>query len=97
MTVTRTVRSTADLTPDGILGYAKFIAAGLAAVLVTVVEFLPDGDYKRWTLIAIAVLGAITTLAAPNYVKPVDTVAPGTGAGTGPLPPGPAGPVAPGL
>lgn len=65
------VTSTAHLTPDGALGYAKGIASTLAAVLIAVVEFLPDGDYKRWVQIAIAVLGAIATIAVPNKVKPV--------------------------
>jgi len=68
------VKSTSDLTPDGVLGYAKGIAVSLSAILIAVVEFLPDGDYKRWTQIAIAVLGAIATIATPNAVKPVTVV-----------------------
>lgn len=66
------IKSTTDLTPDGLLGYAKGMAASIAAILIAVVEFLPEeGGYKRWTQIAIAVLGAITTIAVPNKVKPV--------------------------
>lgn len=70
------VKSTSDLTPDGIVGYAKGIAASTSAVLIAVVEFLPEGDYKRWVQIAIAVLGAIATIAVPNAVKPVTVVEP---------------------
>jgi hypothetical protein len=68
---TMVIKSTSDLTPDGILGYAKGVAVSLSAILVAVVEFLPESDYKRWTQIGIAVLGAIITIAAPNAVKPV--------------------------
>lgn len=80
------VTSTSDLTPAGLLGYAKGIAASLSAILIAVVEFLPDGDYKRWTQIAIAVLGAIATIAVPNKVQPVAVANP-------PLPPGPSTPL----
>lgn len=81
------VKSTSDLTPAGLLGYAKGIAASLSAVLIAVVEFLPDGDYKRWTQIAIAVLGAIATIAVPNKVEPVEV--------TPVLPPGGVEPIVP--
>lgn len=69
-----TVKSTSDLTPSGLLGYAKGIAASLAAILVIVVEFLPEGEYRRWTQGAIAVLGAIATIAVPNKVEQVQVV-----------------------
>lgn len=72
----KVLTSTSGLTPDGILGYAKGIATSVSAILIAVVEFLPDGDYKRWTQIAIAVLGAITTIAVPNKVKPEQVVIP---------------------
>lgn len=68
---TTVVQSTADLTPNGILGYAKGVASAISAVLIAVVEFLPDGEYKRWTQIAIAVLGAIAVIGVSNSVKPV--------------------------
>lgn len=83
------IKSTSDLTPQGLLGYAKGIAASVSAILVVVVEFLPEGDYKRWTQLAIAVLGAVTTIVVPNKVQPVATAA-----GVAPPPP-PAPPVTP--
>jgi len=75
------IKSTSDLNPNGILGYAKFIAATLIPILLVVVDYLPEDDgtgneWKRWTQLAIAVLGAIAVLAVPNAVKPVDVPPP---------------------
>ena len=69
------VRSTSDLTPDGILGYAKGIAALAAGVLVVIVPFLPiDSVWARSVQAVIAVCGAIAVVALPNAVKPELTV-----------------------
>lgn len=69
------VRSTADLTPDGIAGYAKTIAgfAGFLGTVLAVVQPMvaPDSPWGRWLGIAIAVLGVIATYALPNKVEPV--------------------------
>ena len=73
---TKVVSSTSQLPPAGILGYAKGIAVSLSAILIVVVDFLPEGQYKSWTQGAIAVLGAIATIALPNKVEPVVVVDP---------------------
>lgn len=66
------VESTADLTPSGIAGYAKTIAAFLAGLLTVLVPFLPtDSGYDQWIQGAIAVLGFVAVYAIPNKVKPV--------------------------
>jgi hypothetical protein len=75
------IKSTSDLSPAGILGYAKFIAAALIPILTIIVDYLPDQDnsgneWKRWTQLAIAILGAIAVFAVPNAVKPVDVPPP---------------------
>lgn len=77
------IKSTSDLSPAGILGYAKFLAAALIPILTVIVDYLPDQDnsgneWKRWTQLAIAVLGAIAVFAVPNAVKPVDVPPPAT-------------------
>jgi hypothetical protein len=61
--------STSQLTPDGILGYAKSIAALLSAVLISVAAFLPD-NWQRWVQATIAVLGVIAVYAVPNKIAP---------------------------
>lgn len=69
------VRSTADLTPDGIAGYAKAIAsfAGFLGTVLAVVQPMvdPDSQWGVWLGVAIAVLGVISTFALPNKVQPV--------------------------
>ena len=69
------VRSTADLTPDGIAGYAKAIAsfAGFLGTVLAVVQPMvaPDSQWGVWLGVAIAVLGVIATYALPNKVEPV--------------------------
>jgi hypothetical protein len=71
-TGTVVIKSTADLSPAGILGYAKGIAVTLGAVLVGVAEVIPDTwPYKRYLQAAILVLTVIGTIGAPNAVKPV--------------------------
>lgn len=65
------ITSTSNLTPAGILGYAKGIAAAITAALVAVIPLLPEGDWQQWAQIVVAVLGAIAVIAVPNQVKPV--------------------------
>lgn len=93
MTDARIIKSTADLTPDGLLGYAKGIAAFatlLGTALAAIVPYLnPDSHWAQWVGLTIAVCGAVATVAVPNKVKPV-VVDPGPI-----IPPGP--PVDPGL
>lgn len=89
------IRSTADLTPDGPLGYVKAIWAGVAAGLAALGTALADGQVTglEWVGIATAVLlagGGAYGLA--NAVKPVAVVP----LNTLPLTPdGPMGPVLP--
>lgn len=61
--------STSQLAYDGVLGYAKGIAAALAAALAAVAVYLPD-EWQGWVQGAIAVLGVIAVVAVPNKVKP---------------------------
>lgn len=72
------VTSTADLTPDGLLGYAKLLAGGaqfLGGVLAVVLPLLvPGSTWAIWVGGAIAVLGFIGTYRFPNAVKPVTVV-----------------------
>lgn len=90
---TAVVKSTADLTPDGIIGYAKGIAVTVGAILVALAQVVgEDWEYNRWLQLAIAICTIIATIAIPNPVKPVTVVD-----GTVEPPPGPAGPVVPGL
>ena len=73
--MTTPVTSTSDLTPNGILGYAKGIAAFVAGVLVVIVPFLPiDSEWMRYVQAVIAVCGAIAVVVLPNAVKPALTV-----------------------
>lgn len=91
------VKSTADLTPDGILGYTKGIAVTVGAILVAVAEVVGDDwAYNRWLQLAIAICTIIATISLPNPVKPV-TVVDGTVEPPPEFPPGPAGTVIPGL
>jgi hypothetical protein len=69
------VTSTADLTPDGILGYTKGIAVTAGAILVAVAEVVgEDWEYNRWLQLAIAICTIIATISLPNPVKPVTVV-----------------------
>lgn len=61
--------STKQLTPDGILGYAKGIAAVVAVVLGAAASYLPDA-WDQWVQLTLAVCGAIAVIAVPNAVKP---------------------------
>lgn len=78
MTQARIVKSTADLTPAGLAGYAKSIgpiAGALGAILAAVVPYVePGSDWARWVGIGIAVCGVIATIAIPNPVEPVTVV-----------------------
>lgn len=74
------IRSTADLTPDGILGYAKALSglvALLGTVLAAVQPSLPqDSQWARWVGLGIAVCGAFGVWALKNDVKPETVVVP---------------------
>lgn len=73
------ITSTADLTPAGVLGYTKALAALVSAVLVVVVPFFPvDSTWAHWIQGAIALCGAIAVFALPNPVRPVTVHAPET-------------------
>jgi hypothetical protein len=66
------IRSTADLTPAGLLGYAKAYAALATGILVVLVPFFPiDSTVARWIQGALAVCGVIAVFAIPNPVQPV--------------------------
>jgi len=68
------ITSTAGLTPDGILGYAKGLAVTVGAILVAVAEVIPDDwPYKRYLQVAILICTIITTIGVPNAVKPGPT------------------------
>jgi uncharacterized membrane protein len=72
-----TVTSTSDLTPAGLFGYAKVIAAFVSGLLAVLVPFLPiDSDVARYVQIGIAVCGFIAVYAIPNKVEPVTVVPP---------------------
>lgn len=68
------IASTKNLTPDGVLGYAKFIIAAATTIIVSIIPFLPEGDYQRYAQIALAVLGSLGVLFVPNAVKNVVVV-----------------------
>ena len=72
---TRVISSTAHLTPDGILGYAKGAVALVALILQSVVIFLPE-DWRPYVWAVVALLGTLWVAAVPNKVKPVAVVAP---------------------
>lgn len=73
-----TVTSTADLTPDGILGYAKGIAVFIGGLLTVLNEqIVPiDWPYKGYLTAAIAICTLIAAIMIPNPVKPVVVVPP---------------------
>jgi hypothetical protein len=76
------VASTADLTPSGILGYAKVIAAFVSGLITVLIPFLPiESDVAHWAQVAVAVCGFIAVYAIPNKVVPVpvDPSAPAAG------------------
>lgn len=92
MPETRIIRSTADLIPDGLKGYAKVLSAFaglLGAALAAVVPYVsPDSKWAVYVGGAIAVLGVIGTYQFPNAVQPETVVA-------NPVVPPPAAPLAP--
>jgi hypothetical protein len=71
------IKSTADLTPDGFLGYAKGIAVTVGAALTALAELIPeDQPWKRYVQAAILICTIIATIQIPNPVKPVDVAPP---------------------
>lgn len=73
------VTSTADLTPNGIAGYAKAISAFVGGLLLVLVPFFgEDTQWAKYAAIAIAICQFIAVYAFPVEVKPVRVVeAPG--------------------
>ena len=69
------ITSTSDLTPAGLLGYTKGIAAVISGILVVLVPLFPL-QYAQWIQAAILVCGAISVIVLPNPVKPVVLAAP---------------------
>lgn len=69
------ITSTKDLTPDGILGYAKGLSGfatflgGALAVILPLIN--PNSKWAIYVGGAIALLGFIGTYKFPNAVKPV--------------------------
>jgi hypothetical protein len=76
------LKSTSQLTPAGILGYAKGIAVAIGGALTIINEQLvpEDWPYKHYLTTAIAICTLIATIAIPNAVKEQQIVDP-------PLPP----------
>lgn len=69
------IASTKDLTPAGVLGYAKGIAVSLGVILAALAEIIPDSQpYKRYLQGAILICTAIATIKLPNSVQPVVVV-----------------------
>jgi chromate transport protein ChrA len=71
----RKISSTSDLTPAGILGYAKGLVVALALVLETASGLLPE-QWQTYARAVIAVLGLIAVVLTPNAVQEVHVVAP---------------------
>lgn len=78
MTDSRTIRSTADLTPDGLAGYRKMFLAvvGLLGTILAAIQplVLESEPWARWVGLGIAVCGAIGVLEVKNDVKPEEVV-----------------------
>lgn len=69
------VTSTAQLTPKGVLGYAKGIAVVVGVALAALVEVVgADWEYAAWLQLGILVCTAIATIVTPNPVEPVTVV-----------------------
>jgi hypothetical protein len=74
------IKSTSDLTPNGILGYAKALSGlagllgGALAVILPLID--PNTTWARYVGGAIAVLGFLGTYQFPNAVKPVEVPPP---------------------
>ena len=76
MTTTKTVTSTADLTPAGILGYAKSIAVFVGGLLGILAQFITDDPVRTYVSIGIAVCTFVGAYGFKNQVVPVEVVAP---------------------
>lgn len=77
----KVIRSTADLVPDGILGYAKALS-GFVSLLGAVLAVLqpslpPDSEWARWVGLGVAVCGAFGVWALKNNVQPERVIVPG--------------------
>lgn len=72
--VPRPISSTSDLTPDGILGYAKGIAAAATLAVEALAEVLPE-QWRGWARVAIALLGLVGVVLTPNRFGRLHVVA----------------------
>jgi hypothetical protein len=72
------IKSTSDLTPDKILGYAKGIVVAIGGVLTIINEQVVPDDwtYKGYLTAAIAICTLIGAVLVPNAVKPVEVPPP---------------------
>lgn len=64
------VTSTTDLTPAGIAGYAKAVAAFLSGLIVVVAPFVTEPEVAKWFQIVAAVAGFVAVYGLPNKVVP---------------------------
>lgn len=74
MTDTKTVTTTADLTPAGVLGYAKSIAVFVGGLLATIAQFITDDPLRTYVTIGIAVCTFVGAFQVKNHVEPVRVV-----------------------
>jgi hypothetical protein len=72
------IKSTSDLEPDKILGYAKGIVVAIGGVLTVINEQVVPDDwpYKGYLTAAIAICTLIAAIRVPNAVKPVEVPPP---------------------
>lgn len=71
--VPRKISSTSDLTPAGVLGYAKGIVVALALTLESIAGLLPE-QWQAYGRVAIAVLGLIAVVLTPNTFQELHVV-----------------------
>lgn len=90
MADTKVVTSTADLSPDGALGYTKAIIAAVIAGLGTLGTALADGEITsvEWVgIVAAVVIAGGGVFGFANKVKPVEIVDPLAPAAAPPIDP----------